>query len=75
MFFNPNNFFIGVFCLSLSNKLNNMKTFFKLMGFYVSRSGILHTKTLFAVLMANIGVTDGHFIYLGRNMYKLNKEE
>lgn len=51
-----------------------METFFKLMGFYVSRSGILHTKTLFARFITNIGVTDGHFIYLGRNMYKLNKE-
>ena len=52
-----------------------MKTFFKLMGFYVSKSGILHTKTLFAEFIANMNVTDGDFIYLGRNMYKLNKEE
>jgi hypothetical protein len=52
-----------------------MKTFFKLMGFYVSRSGILHTKTLFAKFIVNMSVTDGDFIYLGRNMYKLNKEE
>jgi hypothetical protein len=52
-----------------------MKTFFKLMGFYVSRSGVLHTKTLFARLIASMGVTNGHFIYLGKNMYKLNKEE
>ena len=52
-----------------------METIFKLMGFYVSRSGILHTKTLFARVMANMSVTDGHFVYLGRNMYKLNKEE
>ena len=48
---------------------------FRFMGFYISRSGILHTKTLFAEFMVNISVTDGHFIYLGKNMYKLNKEE
>jgi hypothetical protein len=51
-----------------------METFFKLMGFYVSRSGILHTKTLFARFIANMSVTSGHFIYLGKNIYKLNKE-
>ena len=52
-----------------------MTTFFKLMGFYVSRSGILHTKTWFAKFMADRGVIDGDFIYLGRNMYKVNREE
>ena len=47
-----------------------MKTenIFRFMGFYVSKSGILHTKTLFATLMANMSVTDGHFVYLGRYM-------
>jgi hypothetical protein len=52
-----------------------VKVVFELMGFYVSRSGILHTKTLFAKFMTSLGVRDGHFVYLGRNMYKLNKEE
>jgi hypothetical protein len=52
-----------------------METIFKLMGLYVSRSGILHTKTWLAKFLADRGVVDGNFIYLGRNMYKLNKEE
>jgi hypothetical protein len=32
MFFNPNNFFIGIFCLSLSHKLNIMKGRLELIG-------------------------------------------
>ena len=52
-----------------------VKFIFELMGFYVSNSGYLHAKTKFAKLMVNIGVRDGHFIYLGRNVYKLTKNE
>lgn len=55
--------------------MSKTEKIFRFMGFYVSKSGVLHTKTLFAEFMANLSVTDGHFIYLGRNMYKLNKEE
>jgi hypothetical protein len=61
--------------INLNIIMTNTERFFRFMGFYVSRSGVLHTKTLFAKFMANLSVTDGHFIYLGRNMYKLNKEE
>jgi hypothetical protein len=60
------------------NKINimtNTERFFRFLGCYVSRSGILHTKTWFAKIMADRGVIDGNFIYLGRNMYKVNKEE
>jgi len=53
--------------------MTNTERFFRFQGFYVSRSGILHTKTLFARFIANMGVRDGNFIYLGKNMYKLNK--
>jgi len=52
-----------------------VKFIFELMGFYVSNSGYLHAKTKFAKLMVNIGVRDGHFVYLGRNVYKLTKNE
>ena len=55
--------------------MTKTEKFFRLMGFYVSRSGILHTKTRFAKFTADRGVIDGHFIHLGKNMYKLNKEE
>jgi hypothetical protein len=52
-----------------------MKTFFKLIGCYVSRSGILHTKTLLAKFLADRAVVDGQFVYLGRNMYGLNNKK
>ena len=55
--------------------MTNTERFFRFLGCYVSRSGILHTRTWFAKIMADRGVIDGNFIYLGRNMYKLNKEE
>jgi hypothetical protein len=55
--------------------MSNTERFFRLLGFYVSRSGILHTKTMFARFITNMGVRDGGFIYLGKNMYKLNKGE
>jgi hypothetical protein len=54
--------------------MNNTERFFRFMGCYVSRSGVLHTKTLFARFIANMGVRDGGFIYLGKNVYKLNKK-
>jgi hypothetical protein len=52
-----------------------VKFIFELMGFYISNSGYLHAKTWLAKFMANMSVRDGHFVYLGRNVYKLNKEK
>ena len=53
--------------------MTNIERFFRFLGCYVSRSGILHTKTLFARFIANMGVRDGSFMWLGKNMYKSNK--
>jgi hypothetical protein len=55
--------------------MSNTERFFRFLGCYVSRSGILHTKTWLAKFMAEKGVVDGQFVYLGKNMYKLSKEE
>lgn len=54
--------------------MTKTEKFFRFLGCYVSRSGILHTKTLLAKFLANQGVVDGTFVYLGKNMYGLNKE-
>ncbi len=55
--------------------MTKTERFFRFLGCYVSRSGILHTKTLLAKFLANQGVIDGTFIYLGKNMYGLNKKK
>jgi hypothetical protein len=55
--------------------MTNTVRFFRFLGCYVSRSGILHAKTWLAKFLADRAVIDGQFIYLGRNMYGLNKEK
>jgi hypothetical protein len=54
--------------------MTKTERFYRFLGFYISRSGILHTKTWFAKFMSDNAVIDGNFIYLGKNMYKVNKE-
>jgi len=55
------------------NIMTNTERFFRFLGCYVSRSGILHVKTWLAKFIANMGVRDGYFEFLGRDMYKIKK--